>query len=105
MTDEKRGDRSAVGQMLLAHQCRCTGWQTIVDAVVTYRFVALLLRTMSLPPRRASLEGGVSQSVGPGWRLVVVGSLTTRPRLVASSRSATRAVSGWSARRSTRRVG
>ncbi len=73
MTGEKRADRSAVEQMLLAHQCRCTGWQTIVDAVVTFDSGPSApeldvgsphVNAVRSDSRRALLEGGVPQSVG-----------------------------------------
>jgi xanthine dehydrogenase small subunit len=61
---DRRRDPTAVRQALLAHLCRCTGWQPIVEAVT---------RGASHQPsggraaaeRRAALEGGVPQSVGP----------------------------------------
>jgi xanthine dehydrogenase small subunit len=70
MTDERRADRSAVEQMLLAHQCRCTGWQPIVDAVVGFDSDRATRSDsddhvdLASASRRATLEGGVSQSVG-----------------------------------------
>jgi aerobic-type carbon monoxide dehydrogenase small subunit (CoxS/CutS family) len=54
----------SVDQALLAHLCRCTGWQTIEEAA--------LLEAGPLPPRdwdaaarRAALEGHSGQRVGP----------------------------------------
>jgi aerobic-type carbon monoxide dehydrogenase small subunit (CoxS/CutS family) len=54
----------SVDHALLAHLCRCTGWQTIEEAA--------LLDAGPLPPRdwgaaarRAALEGHTSQRVGP----------------------------------------
>ena len=56
---------------LAAHLCRCTGWQTIVEA-------AEAVGTGQLPPagrdldaaaRRATLEGQAAQRVGPGVAL------------------------------------
>lgn len=75
MTPERRAERPAVEQMLLAHQCRCTGWQPIIDAVVSIDLVTFdpaSARTVGPDPgnagrnarRRAALEGGVAQSVG-----------------------------------------
>ena len=52
-------DRESVEGALLAHLCRCTGWQTIVEAALT---------SPSSGPRasqRATLEGGAPQAVGP----------------------------------------
>src|SRR5262249_28459276 len=46
---------------LAAHLCRCTGWQTVYDAVVGSER-ALARRDGAA--RRASLEGGVDQQVG-----------------------------------------
>ena len=68
--EAQRSDAS-VRQALLAHLCRCTGWQTVVEAAL-------------LPPRspeagfarhpdpaaeRAALEGGVRQTVSPAVAL------------------------------------
>ncbi len=67
--DERRLDRSAVEQMLLAHQCRCTGWQPIVDAIVGFDS-SLAVGSgsdrfdVAGASERATLEGRVSQSVG-----------------------------------------
>jgi hypothetical protein len=47
---------------LLAHLCRCTGWRTILDAV---EGVAAAPRDLDAAARRAELEGGVPQRVGP----------------------------------------
>ncbi|MFM7252359.1 MAG: 2Fe-2S iron-sulfur cluster-binding protein, partial [Ilumatobacteraceae bacterium] len=57
-----------VGQALLAHMCRCTGWQTIVEAVTPPRSPAVASasgRDLDAASRRASLEGGTAQSVSP----------------------------------------
>ncbi len=60
-------DRGAVDRALAAHLCRCTGWQTIVEA-------AALVAAGSVPPvdrdagaasARATLELGAPQRVGP----------------------------------------
>ncbi len=60
-------DRAAVDQALLAHLCRCTGWQTIGEAWE-------LCHRGSPPPagrdleaaaKRAGLEGGTAQLVSP----------------------------------------
>jgi xanthine dehydrogenase small subunit len=61
---ERRHDPAAVDQALLAHLCRCTGWQPIVDAL-TVGAGRQPLGDRALAERRASLEGGVPQSVGP----------------------------------------
>lgn len=48
---------------LLAHLCRCTGWNTILDAASgTSRPAG---RDLLAASRRASIEGGVPQQVGP----------------------------------------
>jgi xanthine dehydrogenase small subunit len=59
----------AVDQALLAHLCRCTGWQTIREAAAR---VADPAEAATSPPRdrhaaaqRASLEGRTPQTVGP----------------------------------------
>jgi aerobic-type carbon monoxide dehydrogenase small subunit (CoxS/CutS family) len=46
---------------LLAHLCRCTGWQTIVEATGD---VAPTERDLSLAEQRATIEGGTHQRVG-----------------------------------------
>ncbi len=67
-------DRSAVHQALLAHLCRCTGWQTILDAWDSFTAVApggvpgaapAPPRDLEAAARRAELEGGGPQRVGP----------------------------------------
>jgi hypothetical protein len=71
--------RAAVDQALLAHLCRCTGWQTIAEAAdhvlgaaegtgpdagpATPSFAAG--RDLTVAAARAALEGGVAQRVGP----------------------------------------
>jgi aerobic-type carbon monoxide dehydrogenase small subunit (CoxS/CutS family) len=62
------GDK--IDQALLAHLCRCTGWQTIVEAAGrvigpspdTGRSAD---RDLAAASARAALEGGVPQRVGP----------------------------------------
>ncbi len=61
----KQRSVDAVRQALLAHMCRCTGWQPIVESITSVD----LGRTVStidvgLAERRATLEGGVPQHVG-----------------------------------------
>lgn len=57
--------RPDVDRALAAHLCRCTGWQTVAEAVA-----ATSVRTArSVGARageRAALEGGTPQQVGPG---------------------------------------
>jgi hypothetical protein len=60
-----RQSRAAVDRALAAHLCRCTGWNSIVDAVLSFG-------SDSQPPipndkaadTRAALEGGCAQTVG-----------------------------------------
>jgi hypothetical protein len=66
-----------VDRALAAHLCRCTGWQTIYEALDTFtdsravsgsgdREVARRSRDLAgAAARRAELEGGVAQRVGP----------------------------------------
>ncbi len=70
-------DRDAAGgrvrRALLAHLCRCTGWQTIEEAARLTRDgdpdglgrPGSGPRDLALAARRAALEGGVTQQVGP----------------------------------------
>ena len=73
-------NREPVTQALLAHLCRCTGWQTILEAwdrfheppsTTTETAVRVSLPSPTSPrrlvaaARRAELEGGVAQQVGP----------------------------------------
>ncbi len=63
----QRRSPDAVRQSLLAHLCRCTGWQPIVESILKVD----IARTSTGPidvvaaQRRAALEGGVAQQVGP----------------------------------------
>jgi aerobic-type carbon monoxide dehydrogenase small subunit (CoxS/CutS family) len=56
--------RQPVEPALLAHLCRCTGWQTIVEAAATLD-VDHPPRDLDAASRRATIEGGVPQRVGP----------------------------------------
>ncbi|MCU0311376.1 MAG: 2Fe-2S iron-sulfur cluster-binding protein [Acidimicrobiales bacterium] len=65
-------DRAQVERALAAHLCRCTGWQTIVEAwglaVGGASAAASELdreRDLASAERRAALEGGAVQRVGP----------------------------------------
>jgi aerobic-type carbon monoxide dehydrogenase small subunit (CoxS/CutS family) len=65
--DDGPVDDRAVEKALLPHLCRCTGWRTIVEA---YRHFELVptptpTRDLTAAARRAAIEGGVEQSVGP----------------------------------------
>ncbi|MCY3577357.1 MAG: 2Fe-2S iron-sulfur cluster-binding protein [bacterium] len=55
--------RSAAATALAAHLCRCTGWQTILEAWENYG-AAGSDRDWAAATRRAELEGGVPQEVG-----------------------------------------
>ena len=55
--------RSAAASALAAHLCRCTGWQTILDAWEGFGAVAPQ-RDWAAAAQRAELEGGVPQEVG-----------------------------------------
>jgi len=69
-------DHAAVDRALAAHLCRCTGWQTIGEAwavaVAGASDAAAALgadRDLDAASRRAGIEGGVAQRVGPGVAL------------------------------------
>jgi hypothetical protein len=61
--------RLEAGKDLLAHMCRCTGWQTINEAVQVRRGEVELPRSDSrdlvAAQQRAALEGRAVQDVGP----------------------------------------
>ena len=59
--------RTDVDRALAAHLCRCTGWQTIYEAIDLARQEppATPSRRFDAAARRAELEGGVPQRVGP----------------------------------------
>jgi len=61
--------RLEAGRDLLAHMCRCTGWQTINEAVQVRRGEVVLpqsdTRDLVAAQKRASLEGRAAQAVGP----------------------------------------
>src|SRR5207249_4079377 len=58
--------RADVDDALLAHLCRCTGWQTIREACDVARSgAAVARRDVELASRRAAIEGGTAQRVGP----------------------------------------
>jgi aerobic-type carbon monoxide dehydrogenase small subunit (CoxS/CutS family) len=58
-------DHAAVHRALQAHLCRCTGWQTIVEAWDGYGAAARTGRDLDAAARRAEIEGGTPQRVGP----------------------------------------
>ncbi len=60
----ERDDSGPVDQALLAHLCRCTGWQTIKEAWA-HDGVASPARDLDAASRRATIEGGAPQMVSP----------------------------------------
>ncbi len=58
-------DHDAVRQALLAHLCRCTGWQTVVEAWDAFGSERLTGRDLEAASQRAELEGGAPQVVSP----------------------------------------
>jgi aerobic-type carbon monoxide dehydrogenase small subunit (CoxS/CutS family) len=66
-----RHDEATVGRALLAHLCRCTGWRTIVEAATeataasTAASPSAVPRDLEAAARRATIEGGAHQRVGP----------------------------------------
>ena len=65
LDDAKRSTRAGACQAMLAHQCRCTGWQTVIDAIVDGPGGSSELVDPAAAAHRAELEGGVPQVVGP----------------------------------------
>ena len=63
-----RQSRAAVDRALAAHLCRCTGWNSVVDAVLSFGTDALrpIPDDRTSAEARAALEGGCSQHVGAG---------------------------------------
>lgn len=69
LPDAKRATVAGANQAMLAHQCRCTGWQSVVEAIVAGPRradtpEAADRSSVDAAERRAALEGGVAQSVG-----------------------------------------
>ncbi len=64
---ERLADRDAVDRALAAHLCRCTGWQTVVEAaaLVAAGGAAAPERDDDAAARRATIELGAPQRVGP----------------------------------------
>lgn len=62
-----RSDRESVQRALLAHLCRCTGWQPIVDACTAPDAPSggTSGRSLDDAARRAAIEGRAPQAVGP----------------------------------------
>lgn len=64
--DADRRDREGVRQAMLAHLCRCTGWEPIVESVAAVGSGPSIARPgRAASERRAAIEGHVPQSVGP----------------------------------------
>jgi xanthine dehydrogenase small subunit len=67
---EQRLSSQAVGNSMLAHLCRCTGWHPIVEAIAAVGSPRRgARRDTALAEQRALLEGGVAQSVDPSVAL------------------------------------
>jgi hypothetical protein len=64
---------------MLAHLCRCTGWQTIVEAVTTVGGPRRRPVDPAASATRAGLEGGVPQAVGDAVALGRGGFADDRP--------------------------
>ncbi len=66
MAPEARTDPPAVRKALLGHLCRCTGWNSIVEAAVSgLTGSAADARDLSAASQRAGIEGGCPQRVDP----------------------------------------
>ena len=65
---EARGKTRRVDfdRALAAHLCRCTGWQTVYEAIEGAPGAVLGERDLDAAATRAVLEGGARQRVGPG---------------------------------------
>jgi xanthine dehydrogenase small subunit len=62
----ERRDADGVRQAMLAHLCRCTGWEPIIESVAAVGVAGRVDRPdRSVSERRAAIEGHVPQSVGP----------------------------------------
>jgi xanthine dehydrogenase small subunit len=69
LPEARRSDDAAVRQALLAHLCRCTGWNPILEAVHRVDVPATVERDLDAAERRAGLEGRVPQTVSPAVAL------------------------------------
>ena len=85
-----RDDRASLGRALAAHVCRCTGWQSVLDALESPAVALDPSRDLGLASERAALEGGVPQQVGASVPLGganFADDLAPRDALVAVPRS------------------
>jgi len=57
-------DRVELDRALAAHLCRCTGWQTVYEAIERAPRAAAPPRRSDAAMQRAQLEGGVPQRIG-----------------------------------------
>ncbi len=62
-----RQSRAAIDRALAAHLCRCTGWNSIIDAVLSFETdpARPMPNDRTGAEARAALEGGCPQRVGP----------------------------------------
>lgn len=65
LSEEKRVDPATVCKALLAHQCRCTGWHPIVDAITRGPSGGHAGNNVAAAEQRAAIEGRTPQRVGP----------------------------------------
>lgn len=68
----RRSAPDAVRQALLAHMCRCTGWNPIVESITSVDLLGgstAVAVDHDAAQRRATIEGGVPQRVGPSVAL------------------------------------
>ncbi len=56
-------DHDAVKQALSSHLCRCTGWQTIIEAWDAFGDDSIEGRDLEAAARRSEIEGGAPQQV------------------------------------------
>lgn len=64
LPEAKRSSPDAVRQAMLAHLCRCTGWQPIIESVVHVGEPIEGRRSDDAARERAAIEGRVPQSIG-----------------------------------------
>jgi xanthine dehydrogenase small subunit len=74
LDETQRSSAVAIDRALVAHLCRCTGWQSIVSAATAGPLDAMSAREAAGVERqpaaqRAAIEGGTEQVVAPGVAL------------------------------------